>query len=74
MKTLKMNFGNIKNVLSRSEMKKIMAGSDCGYGVPCGQPTGGGGGTSYFCKCGPGYWCGGSPECCIEEFGCPIIG
>ncbi len=36
MKTQKMSFGKIKNVLSRDEMKKIMAGSDDG----CGTCTG----------------------------------
>lgn len=32
MKTEKLNLGSIKNVLSRAEMKKIMAGSGSGPG------------------------------------------
>ena len=42
MKTEKLNLGAIKNVLSRREMKKIMAGSGpCGtLGASCGGHTG----------------------------------
>ncbi|MBB6112889.1 hypothetical protein SAMN05421821_1249 [Mucilaginibacter lappiensis] len=40
MKTKKMSFANIKNVLSKIEMKKIMAGSSGGGG-------GGSGGYQY---------------------------
>jgi hypothetical protein len=38
MKTKKLNFANIKNVLTREETKKIMAGS-----------SGGGGSNWYYC-------------------------
>lgn len=61
MKTQKMNLKNIKNHLSRDEMKKVMAGSG---------PGGGGGGPAYvFCQdcCGgAGWWCVYSPDfnCC----------
>lgn len=37
MKTLKMNFKNIKSVLSRDEMKKVMAGSNGGGCVSSGS-------------------------------------
>ncbi len=45
MKTEKMSFKNIKDVLSRDEMKKIMAGSGAAY--------------FYFCTCsnGTGFAC-----------------
>lgn len=48
MKTQKMSFSNIKDELSRDEMKKIMAGS----GEPCGHyESGCYNGTQYL------YWC-----------------
>ena len=50
MKTKKMSFKNIKDVLSREEMKKIMAGS--GGGGACGTCTGHGG-TTEDCATGP---------------------
>jgi hypothetical protein len=43
MKVQKMSFASIKNVLSRTEMKKIMAGSSSGGG------GGGGGGCPIPC-------------------------
>lgn len=52
MKTTKMSLANIQGKLSRTEMKKIMAGSGCGAGTACG---GGGNGT---CKTGEhGCYC-----------------
>jgi len=46
MKTQKLNLKSIKNVMSRDEMRKIMAGSGSGpggcaiYGQQCGGPSG----------------------------------
>jgi hypothetical protein len=65
MKTEKLSLKSIKNVLSRAEMKKIMAGSsgDCQLGL-CNDD-----GSSYSCAAGcqcaefisgqpqEGYWC-----------------
>lgn len=64
MKTEKLSLGNIKNKLSRAEMKKIMAGS----GFNCCMCFGGGGG--YFVSMPPngcGTACGGNlsmPQIC----------
>jgi len=41
MRTEKLSLKNIKNVLSRSEMKRVMAGSGgggCNYGSACNLP------------------------------------
>ncbi|MDP9047329.1 MAG: hypothetical protein M3N14_04280 [Bacteroidota bacterium] len=58
MRTEKLSLKSIKNVLSRAEMKKIMAGSGPGGGPPGG---GGGGGcvsAGNFCwLCCPGASC-----------------
>ena len=57
MKTEKMNFKNIKDLLNRDEMKKIIAGSGGGYGccnVRCGD-----GRTAWACGTGQQlyYYC-----------------
>lgn len=67
MKTQKMNFKNIKNVLSRSEMKKIMAGSSGGSGG-----TGGSGGAGGGCV-DSGQVCDIDLECCPGDH-CITIG
>ena len=50
MKTQKISFSNIKDVLNRAEMKNIMGGS----GEPCGQYVSGcinGPQVTYWCNC-----------------------
>ncbi len=50
MKSEKLSFDKIKNLMSRDEMKKIMAGSDGGSGGDPGEPSGGNDGyTQYKC-------------------------
>jgi len=49
MKTEKLSRDTVKKVLSRSEMKKIMAGS--GGGACGGNQCAGGGGCLPFCVC-----------------------
>jgi len=55
MKIQKLNFGNIKNKLSRAEMKNIMAGSGFQY------PPGGGQCTNMGASCVSYATCGGCP-------------
>jgi hypothetical protein len=59
MKPKKLNFANIKNVLSRAEMKKIMAGSTGGSG---------GGGGDVLWRCTQNCSCMAPPlfNCCGE--------
>jgi hypothetical protein len=62
MKTEKMSFKNIKDVLSRDEMKGIMAGSGSGgrCGICLGAPGGGychRSGSGGSCKCFNGSSC-----------------
>lgn len=64
MKTEKMSFKNIKDVLSRDEMKGIMAGS--GGGGSCTSCIAGG--ISYYCAYSAGI--GGRPaECTCSSSG-----
>jgi hypothetical protein len=48
MKTEKLSMAGVKNVLSREELKEIMAGS----GVTCNNPL-----DCQLAPCCPGYWC-----------------
>jgi hypothetical protein len=60
MKTEKMSFKNIKDVLSRDEMKGIMAGSgplSCGFCYP----------DNIKRPCGNGYGINGSPCVCPTQ-------
>lgn len=57
MKTLKMSLSAIEGVLSKAEMKKIMAGSYCAI-----QCTG-----SYSCRSSGNYWC------CIDNNGSILV-
>lgn len=52
MKTTKMSLANIKEKLSRAEMKKIMAGSSVeSYGTCCKDGDCGGLGCTYWITC-----------------------
>jgi len=55
----KINLVNIKNSLSRAEMKKIMAGSGSGGNKCCpnGYSTGSNGSVIVCSDCGPGTYC-----------------
>ncbi len=67
MKIEKLSLGSVKNVLSRAELKKIMAGSG-GTGGTGGGGTGGGtGGGSAGCI-GAGDWLN---QCAVGNFQSP---
>ncbi|CAN5453945.1 hypothetical protein BH09BAC6_BH09BAC6_01130 [soil metagenome] len=57
MKTEKLSFKSIKNAMSRSEMRKVMAGS--------GPGGGGSGGACSTTTCGFIMGVPGNPSCCI---------
>jgi hypothetical protein len=63
MKFEKLSLASVKNVLSRSELRKIMAGS--GGGAPPGGGGGGGGGG--------GSAGGGGQGCYGSYFGCNCV-
>jgi len=62
MKTEKLSLSGIKNVLSRAELKKIMAGSGgcVGFGIACNGTTGNTCCEGYYCN---GAWGGGLGTC-----------
>jgi len=58
MKNQRMSLASIKNVLSRAEMRKIMAGSGSGcYGITCSC-------ADDPCCYGTPSQCGNIPQCC----------
>lgn len=66
MKFEKLSLASVKNVLSRAELRKIMAGS----GAPPPPPPGGGGGTGGSGGLpGSGYGDG----CYVSYFGCNCV-
>lgn len=64
MKFEKLSLASVKNVLSRAELRKIMAGSGTG-GTGTGGGGGGGGGTGGSSGSGQG--------CYVSYFGCDCV-